>query len=194
MKMRTEVRLLSGLLLLAGCLVPVAAQSSKATAPETFRANAQITDQGLGAAVTITVRVERYTSDADHDALAKALKDGGYPAFLTTLRAMPVVGTLKMRERSVPIRWARQETTATGRRITAITESPVYFFGAGSADAKPTAGFDIGAMEFTSDGAGMGKGTLSGAARVKAGGPTGVEVEDYAGKRIVLLTVTRELS
>ena len=169
-------------------------QSSKSGAPETFRANAQITDQGIGAAVTITIQVERYTSDSEHEALAKALKEGGYPAFLTALRAMPVVGTLKMRDRSVPIRWARQEATAAGRRITAITESPVYFFGAGSANAKPTAGFDIGAVDFSSDGAGMGKGTMSGAARVKAGGTTGVEVEDYAGKRIVLLTVTRDLS
>jgi hypothetical protein len=31
------------------------------------------------------------------------------------------------------------------------------------------------------------------AAKVKAGGDTGVEVEDYSGKRIELLTVTRQL-
>jgi hypothetical protein len=31
------------------------------------------------------------------------------------------------------------------------------------------------------------------AARVKPGGPTGVEVEDYSGKRIELVTVSRDL-
>ena len=31
------------------------------------------------------------------------------------------------------------------------------------------------------------------AAKVKAGGPTGIEVQDYSGKQITLMTVTRNL-
>jgi hypothetical protein len=31
------------------------------------------------------------------------------------------------------------------------------------------------------------------AAKVKAGGPTGVEIEDYSGKKIELVTVSRNL-
>jgi hypothetical protein len=35
---------------------------------------------------------------------------------------------------------------------------------------------------------------MASAAKVKPGGPTGVDVEDYSGKRITLNTVTRNLS
>jgi hypothetical protein len=75
-----------------------------------------------------------------------------------------------------------------------VTGTPVFFAGAGAVDAKPTAGYDIGVVEFTIDNVGLGSGTMAPAAKVKPGGPTGVDVEDYSGKRITLTTVTRNLS
>jgi hypothetical protein len=35
---------------------------------------------------------------------------------------------------------------------------------------------------------------MAAAAKVKPGGPTGIEIEDYSGKRIELTTVTRNKS
>jgi hypothetical protein len=49
-------------------------------------------------------------------------------------------------------------------------------------------------LEFTVDSVGLGSGTMAPAARVKPGGPTGVQVDDYSGKRVTLMTVTRNLS
>ena len=94
----------------------------------------------------------------------------------------------------VPIRWARQQPQGDNRRIAVMTESPVFFFGAGAVDAKPTEGYDVGVLEFTIDSVGLGKGTMAAAAKVKPGGPTGIEIEDYSGKRIELMTVTRNKS
>jgi hypothetical protein len=189
-----SVRALTLSLLLA---VPaaLAAQPSKATAPESFRANGQITGVAGGAASEMVFKIDKYTADADHDALVKALKDGGNAAFLAALKKAPKVGTLTIGQRSLDIRWARTRTEGTdNRRVAFVTDQPAFFAGAGAADAKPTAGYDLAAVEFTIDSVGLGSGTMAPAAKVKAGGPTGVEVDDYSGKRITLTTVTRNLS
>ncbi len=168
--------------------------SWKNTAPESFKANAQVTDATGGVATTVNIKIDRYTPDAERDAVSTALKSGGYAAFLDALRKAPVVGSITIANRSVPIRWAREQPKGGGRHIAVITDAPVFFVGGGAPDAKPTAGFDVALLEFTVDSIGYGSGTMAAAARVKAGGPAGVEIEDYAGKRITLVTVTRNLS
>jgi len=177
--------------------VPVAlvgAQASKSTAPESFRANGQVTGAAGGAASAMTIQVDRYTSDADHAALADTLKSGGEAAFLAALKKAPAIGKLTIGTRSFTIRWARTQPVGSDhRRVAAVTDSPVFFAGAGAVDAKPTAGFDLGVIEFTIDSVGLGKGTMAPAAKVKLGGDTGIEVEDYSGKRLELVTVTREM-
>ncbi|HTI37105.1 MAG TPA: hypothetical protein VL484_06080 [Vicinamibacterales bacterium] len=164
------------------------------TAPESFRANAQVTGTGGGVASGLTIQIDKYTSDADHAALVKALKEGGNGAFVSTLKTSPVVGKVTMGDRTFTIRWARQQIKGDSRRIAVATDSPVFFAGAGAVDAKPTAGFDIAVLEFTVDSIGLGKGSMAAAAHVKPGGPTGVQVDDYSGKRIDLVTVTRNSS
>jgi hypothetical protein len=142
----------------------------------------------------MTIQIDKYTPDADHTALAAALKSGGNAAFLDALKKAPAIGTLTIGKRSFTIRWARtQPVDSDHRRVVAVTDAPVFFAGAGAVDAKPTAGYDLAVIEFTIDSVGLGKGSMAPAAKVKAGGTTGVEVEDYSGKRVELVTVTREL-
>jgi len=187
-------------LCVAASVAPAAVASNQApklsdpTAPESFRANGQVTDTPGGVASSMTIQIDRYTSDADHKTIVEALQTGDKAAFLAVLRKAPVAGALKMGNRSIPIRWARQQAQGRDRRVAVMTEAPVYFFGAGAVDAKPTEGYDVGVLEFTVDSVGIGKGTMAGAARVKPGGPTGIEIEDYSGKRIELTTVTRNKS
>ena len=181
-------------LLMAVPLTLAAAQAGKSPAPESFRANGQITGAAGGAASAMMIKIDRYTSDADHATLASTLKSGGHAAFVEALRKAPAIGTLTIGDRSFTVRWARtQPVGADHRRVAFVTDQPIFFAGAGAVDAKPTAGYDLGVVEFTIDAVGLGKGTMAAAAKVKAGGPTGVEVEDYSGKRIELMTVTREL-
>jgi hypothetical protein len=187
-------RALTVSLVCAAVSVSVGAQSWKNTAPESFRINGQITETPGGVAASMTVQIDKYTADAEHQSIVNALKAGDNKAFLDVLRKAPVVGSLKMNNRSVPIRWARQQPQGDNRRIAVMTESPVFFFGAGAVDAKPTEGYDVGVLEFTIDSVGLGKGTMAAAAKVKPGGPTGIEIEDYSGKRIELTTVTRNKS
>ena len=183
------------LMCVAASIAVTSAQAYKNTAPESFRANGQVTDTPGGVAASMTIQIDKYTPDDQHKTIVDALKAGDNAAFLEVLRKSPVVGALKMGERSIPIRWARQQPQQGGnRRVAVMTESPVFFFGAGAADAKPTAGYDVGVLEFTIDSVGIGKGSMAGAARVKPGGPTGIQIDDYSGKRVTLTTVTRNQS
>jgi len=185
--------LTAALIAVALVAAPGAQSITKPGAPESFRANGQVLGAAGGAASTIHIQIEKYTSDADHAALASTLKQGGYDAFVAALRKAPAVGSLKVGNRSVEIHWARQQAQGGGRRIAVATAEPVFFAGAGAVDAKPTAGYDVAVAEFTVDSTGLGKGSMAPAAKVKAGGPTGVEIEDYSGKKIELLTVSRNL-
>ncbi len=188
------LRALTASLLLAIPVALVGAQSAKSTAPESFRANGQITGAAGGVASAMTIAIDAYTSDADHKALADTLKSGGQAAFRAALKKAPAIGKLTIGKRSFTIRWARTLPVGSDhRRVAAVTDEPVFFAGAGAVDAKPTAGYELGVIEFTIDAVGLGKGTMAPAAKVKAGGDTGVEVEDYSGKRIELVTVTRNL-
>jgi hypothetical protein len=142
----------------------------------------------------VLIQIDRYVADADHQAIASALKETGYEAFLDALRKAPVIGAVKIGNRSVPIRWAREQPSGDGRRIAVVTDAPVFFAGAGATNAKPTAGFDVAVVEFTVDSVGLGSGKMAPAARVKPGGPTGIEIDDYAGKPMTLATVARNVS
>ena len=189
-----NLRAVTASLLLAAPIALAGAQAPKNTAPESFRANGQITGVAGGVASALTIQIDSYTPDAAHTTLAETLKSGGNAAFVTALKKAPALGKLTIGTRSFTIRWARTQTVDRDhRRVAAVTAEPVFFAGAGAVDAKSTAGYDLGVVEFTIDSVGLGKGTMAAAAKVKAGGPTGVEVEDYSGKRIELLTVTRNL-
>lgn len=186
-------RTLTAMLLAIPVVVMAGSQAYKNTAPESFRANGQMTGGGGGVASAIDIQVDRYTPDADHAALVKALKEG-YGPFVEALRKAPQVGAVKLGSNTYAVRWARQrEQDVNHRRVAVVTDKPVYFFGGGAADAKPTEGYDVALVEFTIDNVGLGKGTMAPAAKVKAGGPTGIEIQDYSGKLIELMTVTRNL-
>jgi len=194
-------KMLSGLsltLALAGMLAsPVIAaggQARKITAPETITANAQATGSTGAVATRITIQIDRYSPEADRNAVADALKHGGYPGFVAALRKAPVVGTVTVAGQTFDIRWAREQPAGTGRSIVLITDKPVYFVGGGSTTAKPRQGYEVAVLQFRLDDSGLGfDGTMAAAARVKPGGPTGVQIDDYAEKPIELQSVTRAI-
>jgi hypothetical protein len=178
--------------LVAAAMMPVAAQTRKSTAPETIQANAFVAGGAGSAATTVTMQIDQYSTDADRDAVALALKHGGYPGFLTALRKAPAVGKVTVAGQTVDIRWAREQTLENSRSIVLITDKPLFFVGGGATDAKPRAGYEVALMEFSIDNSGLGfKGSMAAAARVKPGGPTGVQIDDYADQRIELKGIRR---
>ena len=172
------------------------AVSQKSNAPETFTANLNVHGATGGAgAATIEIDIRRYTPEADRKAVEDALKTGGYAAFLTALRKAPQVGAVSFADRKWPIRWARERPTGEfTRTIVVVTDQPIFFVGGGRVDAKPREGYEVALIQMDVDNAGLGKGSKAAAARVKPGGETGVQIDDYADKPIKLVTVVRKLS
>jgi len=189
---------LSLTLALAGILAPMltdaGGQASKITAPETITANAHVAGSTGAVATRVTMQIDRYTPEAERNAVADALKHGGYPGFLTALRKAPVVGTVTVAGETFDIRWAREQPVPTGRSIVLITDKPVYFVGGGSTKAKPREGYEVAVLQFRLDDSGLGfEGTMAAAARVKPGGPSGGQIDDYAEKPIQLQTINRAI-
>src|SRR4051812_8112783 len=107
MNVRALIAVLAAIPVMVAAQAPPAAQTWKNTAPESFHANGQMNAKAGGVASAFDIQIERYTPEADHEALVKALKEG-YAPFLAALRKAPQVGTLKVGPNSYPIRWARQ--------------------------------------------------------------------------------------
>lgn len=182
--------------LLALAASPSAQQSPRNVgAPETFTANAQAKGAAGAIAATIQIQINRYTPDFDRTSVETALKGGGYPSFLAAIRKAPEVGSVGIGDQKFAIRYAREEKTAKGRTITVVTDKPMFFVGGGRTDAKPRAGYEVGAIQMMVDDVGLGSGTMTGAARIKPGPQgVGVEVDDYADEPIKLVTVSRKIS
>jgi hypothetical protein len=179
--------------LCAGVTAPALAQQPRNPgAPETFVAKAQASNKA-GAAVSspILFHVDRYTPDFDRAAVQEALRVGGYPGFLPALRKAPNVGYVELAGRRVAIRWARETPAAPGRTIVLVTDKPVAFLG-GQAEGKSRAGYEVAVIQLKVDAKGEGTGTMAAAARVKPGGETGVQIDDYAETPIELVNIARQ--
>ncbi len=181
---------------LAGSGATSQGKSYKHTAPESFRANGQATASGGGTAAAFSFQVDAYTPEADRERLLAAFGSGGSAGLVDALKKQKAVGYVQAGagDRKVTIRYAREQATANGRHIVLVTDAPIYFVGGGALDAKPTAGFDVAVIEFDVDIVGLGSGTMAAAARVKAAGAAGVQIDDYAQQPIKLVTVTRNAS
>jgi hypothetical protein len=173
---------------------PAAPQSKNFTgAPETFNARANVSTEAARGDVYVEIRVEKYTPDKEREAVVKTLAAGGSAAFVEAIRKAPIAGQINIGKQTFTIRWAREVKDDKGRTITLVTERPVYFVGAGLPDAKSRAGYDVAVIQLKMDSAGVGEGVMAAAAKVKPGGPTGVQVDDYGSEPIKLLSVTRKI-
>jgi hypothetical protein len=182
------------LLVSAITLAPAASQSikSKTTgAPETFNARATMGSSEGRADAYVTIKVDKYSTEKDIQAMEQALKDGGSTAFTAALKKAPAVGKFEVGGKSFVIRWAREKKTASGRVISFVTDGPVYFVGAGLPGAKSREGFDVAVVQLTMDSSGLGEGKVAAAAKVKPGGDTGVEIEAYDAEPVTLRSVKR---
>jgi len=194
---RTAKILVTVTVLLLGAPTWVAAQAARPTtgAPEVFSATAQAKNASGAISGTLEVQVNRYTPDFDRKTVEEALRLGGYPRFLTTLRNAPEVGQLVLGGGQLyAIRYAREKVEAGARTIVLVTDRPVFFVGSGRADAKPRAGFEVAVLQIQLDGSGQGRGTMAAAARVRPDGDGGVLLDDYAEEPIALVNVTRKPS
>ena len=106
-------------------------------------------------------------SAQEADGLTAAFKTGGAAAMRKALNGVKPTGTITHRNgKPVPTRLTIERPSDQGRMLTIVTDQPLVLIGAGLPDAKPTAGFDFGIVDFVIDASGNGTGTMSPAAKV----------------------------
>lgn len=166
----------------------------KGGGPETFNGKARVGTSTATGDAAFTIQIDQYTPDKDLKAMEQALQSGGSDGFVQALKKAPVAGHLKIGDKSFAIRWAKEVTTPKGRAISIVTESPVYFVGAGLPDAKPRAGYDVAVAKMDIDASGLGEGLIALAAKVKPGAQGGVEIQDYSTEPVKLVSIMRVIS
>ena len=171
-------------------------QIRRPTAPETFRATAKVANPaGLAGAAFVDVQIDKYTPDAERDAMVSTFKSGGFPALVSALRKAPAVGSVKMGTDTVVVRFAREQRASDTRRtITIVGDHPMLFVGGGAVNAKPREGYDVTVLQIDMDDAGVGQGKMAAAAKIKPGGSNGFELDDYAEQPINLVNISRSLT
>lgn len=176
-------------------MLTVAASGLTAQAPEIFTATAQVKSETGAMSGVLEVRITRYTPDFDRTAMETALRQGGYPAFLTALRNAPVSGQVVLAGGEPhTVRYARERIEAGRRTIVLVTDRPVVFIGGAQADPRSRVGYELALIEIQLDATGPGRGTMAAAARVRPDGTGGVILDDYAEQLITLSGVARKPS
>jgi hypothetical protein len=134
----------------------------------------------------VSIRVDRLLADAPYKRVTDALRYGGYPNFLNTLRALPVIGTVTLGTRKVELRYAHESQDQSKPRLVLVADRPLFFLG--SEPSKPRAGYELTIVELLFDGKGGATGRMAGAARIKPAGDGGVTLDDFADVEVQLST------
>ena len=188
MKRTATVFRLAAMALMLTALMFIAPTHAQST-PETFTATATVkTTAGGSVTAPVVITITRWTSDEERKAVGTAIKSGGTAALKTALAAMPDAGTIQVGERTTPLKYVYGRSIGAGRLITVAAAQPIIHLGAGAAEAKPKAGFDVALALIQVDAAGKGTtGELAPAATVKLDANNAVVVQDY-GVEVVRLT------
>jgi hypothetical protein len=75
----------------------------------------------------VQIQITRWTTDAERDALATALKDHGSEEMLKVLSKLPRVGSIRTPYSvGYPLRYAKRSTLDTKEQIVVVTDRPMY--------------------------------------------------------------------
>ncbi len=123
----------------------------------------------------LTIYVDRAMEDSRRTRVADALKFGGYPNFLNTLRPLPTIGYIETQARKVDVKYTREETDGS---LIIVADRPLFFLSPDPTQGKP--GYELTVAQLRFDAKGGVTGQMTGAARVKPSPDGGVILDDYA--------------
>ncbi len=183
----------AGAAVLLALLVAAASSAQAQGKPEVYTASAELkTVGGASLSTPVTISIDKWTSDADRDSVKGALTAGGTAALQKAVGAMPAIGYLQVGKVKTPIHFARALPVGDGKVVTVATAKPIFHIGAGAADAKPKAGYDVAMVIFEVNAAGAGDaGDFAPAAKVKFDDKSGLVIEDYGVESVRLMRNSR---
>lgn len=152
--------------------------------PLAITLDAQFTSGVTTVTSKVTIHVERSMDDFQRTRVSDALKMGGYPSFLNTLRTLSALGSIETQSGKVTIRYAREEQDGAGSRLVLVADRPLFFLNRDPSKAK--AGYELTLVDLRFDGQGAVTGQMAGAARVKPSGDGKVILDTYAEEPVQL--------
>jgi len=159
--------------------------------PERYIASA--VDMNRGAAGTIEIAVDRWSSDKDRDRLMQVLMDKGAEKLLDVVRDMPRMGYFRAPGNlGWDIHFARKVPLPDGgERVVLVTDRRIGFWEASRQPRSIDYPFTVIELHINGDGEGEGK--LSIATKITAEKETKtIILEDYANQPVMLQSVKRE--
>jgi hypothetical protein len=191
--MNGTLRLASAALVaIAVCSSSIIAATSDA--PVSYSARLVNFDEPMGrASGLVQVRVTRWSTDADRDALTSALLNGGQSALLAAVSRMPEAGVLRTPGTAgYPFRYARRIVDATGgAKVIVIIDRPIGFVE--FRQGWQTRDYPFTVVELTLDDRGEGTGRLLAAAQIDADPATGdISFEQFSATPMLLQSVREE--
>jgi hypothetical protein len=158
-------------------------------ASERFTATAAFNGASGGkTTATLTIVVDKFSSEAERESLLKALKQGSTGRDLLAKR--PAVGSLLIGTRSTPIKYAYAVSTGDRRLITVVTGSPIVLDAAGGATPATRPGFDLGLVLLDLPSSGNGTGDLVPATKIRVEQDNTIVTEDASPDLVKLSNVT----
>jgi hypothetical protein len=172
-----------------GILVAVAfSPVIQAQAPETFSAVATVSKGSDKATATLTVVLERLSTEAERTDLMAALKKGGTSAARDVLAKRATIGTVQLGTQRTPVKYAFARSMGAGRLLTVVTAQPIAIAGSGLPDMTPKAGYDLGLVLLEAPASGQGQGELSPAAKVRVDDKGAIVTEDSSAGTLIRLS------
>ena len=132
----------------------------------------------------ITIRVDQAMNDSVRTRVTDALKFGGYPNFVNTLRPVPPLGSIETQAVKVVVRYTREEQDGKGSRLILVADRPIFFL---STDpTKQKTGFELTIVDLRFDDRGGVTGQMWGAARVRPAGDGNVLLDTFVEEPVQL--------
>jgi hypothetical protein len=175
-------------------LVTLAGVALGASAPVSYSARLVNFDEpGAPGPGLVQVRVTRWASDADRDALTSALLAEGQQGVLDVLKKMPEAGVIRTPGTAgYPFKYARSLTNADGEEtVLVIIDRPIGF--AEFRQGWQTIDYPFTIVELKLNDRGIGQGRLMAATRIDANAATrDISFEQYSASAMLLQSVRRE--
>jgi hypothetical protein len=169
-------------------------QTSPSAVPQTFSALAIDMNAGgsSAAAVTVQIGIDRWSTDAERDALYNTLIEQGPEKLLDKLQSMPKVGYIRTPASiGYDLRFARDGRMGEDERIILATDRPIGFWEASTKPQLSDYPFTVIEMRIKPNGEGEGK--LSVATKITADPDEHtLMLENYTISPITLSSVKRD--
>jgi hypothetical protein len=174
-----------------GVAVLLSAAAAAQAGGETYKATASVKSPTAAASTPVTIRIQRFVTDAERTAIIKAVQSNDPAATRKALEAVADIGYIEVGSRRTPIKYAYARTTGSGRMITVVTAKPVAYLGSGVPGAKPKGEYELALALLILDAQGAGDGEFSPAVTVKMDDQGAIVTTDYQHEVVRLTGISK---